>query len=391
MEYEPCVYVHRSRGSKPGNQRNFHERYVSSNCTGEDGALGTSERDGNNGTLLDWDPSEDPLFVILAVYVDDITIAASNLAGVDFAKKAISKAFEIKDLGQARKIIGIELQKLDNGYFLHQQSYLRDILERFSMLEANGISTPMDQGTKLSPRQEGEPAKESSLYRQQIGALLFAGTCTRPDLCVAINICSRYVEDPCQRHYGAVKRIMRYVKHTLDYGLKYVHSSKPLTVSGFCDSDFAGDVLDSKSTSGFVIFVGACPVSWKATKQKAVSTSTVEAEYISACVACKEITWIRALVEEICGSPLPVKPVLRIDNTGARSLAQNDAMSEKTKHIRYTYHFVRECIREGVLDLEHVSTGANCADMMTKPLARVLLERHREAIHVVARPPAKEL
>ena len=364
MEYELCVYVYRSRGGYSGN-------------------LKKDSRGSSTPKPYDFD--RDHMFCILAVYVDDITIAARSEQALAFAKKAISNAFATKDLGEAKKIIGIELQKVPNGLILHQSQYLREVLERFSMHNANGLSCPMDPNSKLCQRAESEEKYDNSLYRQQISALLFASTCTRPDMSVAINICARFVEDPCQRHAGAVKRIMRYAKQSLDHGLKYVHDGKPLTVTAFCDSDFAGDVRDSRSTSGYVVLVNGCVVSWRTTKQKCVSTSTVEAEYISASTACKEVMWITRLMEEILGKTLGECPVMFMDNTGALSLAQNDAMSEKTKHIRYTYHFVRECAKEGIVDLRHVSTHENPADMMTKPLARILLERHCNAINIASK------
>jgi len=121
-------------------------------------------------------------------------------------------------------------------------------------------------------------------------------------------------------------------------------------------------------------------MSWRTTKQKALSTSTVEAEYIAASTACKEVTWIRRLVEEILQGKLKIKPVLYMDNAGAICLGHNDALSEKTKHIRYTYHFVRECIKDNILDLKHIPGTENPADMMTKPLPRILLERHSARI-----------
>jgi hypothetical protein len=138
-------------------------------------------------------------------------------------------------------------------------------------------------------------------------------------------------------------------------------------------------VADSKSTSGFVVFVNGCAVSWKTTKQKSTSTSTVEAEYIAASTCCKEVMWLRWLIEEILGARLP-RPQMWMDNNGARLLAQNDTMSEKTKHIRYSYHFVRECIRDAVLELFHVASHENTADMMTKPLGHVLLDYHRDGV-----------
>jgi hypothetical protein len=251
------------------------------------------------------------------------------------------------------------------------------------MSDANSVSTPFEIGTKLLPRKPDEPAKENTEYRQQIGALLFANTCTRPDMMVAVNICARFVEDPSQKHYGAVKRILRYLKGTQDVGLNYIRdNTSDVTITAYCDSDFSGDVVDSKSTTGYVIKIGHCLVSWRTTKQKCISTSTVEAEYIAACTASKELIWVKRLVEEILGGKLKVKPTLYIDNNGALCLANNDAMSEKTKHIRYTNHFVKECVNSGVFELKHIATQLNHADMMTKPLPRAVFSSHCEALGI---------
>ena len=326
----------------------------------------------------------DPSMVILAVYVDDITIAAKTEAGLTWAKKAISDIFQIKDEGAASKIIGIELKRLDKGLILHQADYLGQVLSRFGLETAKSVTTPMENGGRMRPKEEGEPCMGSSLYRQQIGALLYAATCVRPDLCIAVNICSRFVEEPAERHYMALKRILRYVAGTKDLGLRYVPDGKPLTITGFCDSDFAGDVLDSKSTSGFLVMVNGCPVSWKSTKQKCTATSTVEAEYIACSLACKEVLWLKYLLEEMLGHALDKVPTLFVDNSGAWSLAHNNSITDKLRHIRVGYHFVRECINDGNLELLRIPTDKNPADMMTKPLERMKLKGHVERIHMVS-------
>ena len=332
----------------------------------------------------------DHSLVILAVYVDDITIAAMSEEGLIFAKSSISKIFAIKDEGEASKIIGIEIARIKKGLILHQTEYADSVLTRFGMEECKSVATPMERNFRLVPKESGEPFIGNSLYRQQVGAILYAATCTRPDLCIAVNICSRFVEDPAERHYAALKRILRYLRGTKDLGLRYVSNSKHLCITGYSDSDFAGDVTDSKSTSGFVIEINGCPVSWKSTKQKCVSTSTVEAEYIACSLACKEVIWLRYLTEEILGFSLETTPILFTDNSGAKQLAHNNAISDKLKHIRNSYHFVRECVKDGLLDLQYVPTAANPADMMTKPLDRVKLQGHLERIKMTSAGPAQK-
>lgn len=323
-------------------------------------------------------------FVMLAVYVDDITIAAASKEGLVLAKASIAKIFKIKDEGEASKIIGIEIKRTKSGLILHQNDYLESVLHRFGLQDCNSLSTPMEVGRKFFPRLEGESAMQNSLYRQQVGAILFAATCTRPDLCVAVNVCSRFVEDPCSRHYDGLKRILRYIKGTKDMGIQYTCNGKPLEIVAFCDSDFAGDVQDGKSTSGYAVLVNNCLVSWKTTKQKCVATSTVEAEYVAASTACKEVIWVRNLLEEIMGDPLKQIPSMYIDNNGAMSLAHTLAVSEKTKHIRNKFHFIRECVLDNELDLNRVESKKNSADMLTKPLPAESLKEHMKRVNMLS-------
>jgi hypothetical protein len=142
------------------------------------------------------------------------------------------------------------------------------------------------------------------------------------------------------------------------------------------------DKSDSKSTSGFVVSLGNCVISWYSGKQKAVSTSTVEAEYIAAGAATKEVIWLQYLLTELTGATTLRRPLLLLDNAGAESLAQNEKVSNKTKHIRYTYHFIRDCARSKLVELKHVPGTDNPADMLTKPLASEKFLKFRKAVNV---------
>lgn len=314
-------------------------------------------------------------FIILAVYVDDILIAAASQKALSFAKSSIANIFKIKDEGEARKIIGIELTRQRHGLILHQSEYIEDIIERFNFKNCNPVTIPMDIGNKLVHRKEHERIVTDAEYRQKIGALLFAATCTRPDICIPVNICSRYVNEPTQDHVSSVTKIFRYLKYTPRLGIRYTKDQKNLHLVCFSDADYSNDSSDSKSTSGYVVSLNGKPISWKASKQTLVTTSTVEAEYIAACAACKEVMWLRYLVEEIMGQPLSAAPDLFIDNTGALTVSTNNVLTNKTKHIRCKFHFISDCAKEKVVNLRQVSTHENPADMLTKPLARVKLQK----------------
>src|SRR5450759_3224414 len=169
-------------------------------------------------------------FVILAVYVDDITIAAASETSLAWAKQTIADMFQIKDKGKAKKIIGLEISKQPNGILIHQKDYLNVILKQFGMMNLNGVLTPMEPGIKLLPTAMNELIAMNAQHRHKIGALLFAATCTQPDICVAVNVCSRFVENPTDRHVSAVTKIFRYLKKMTDMGLLYEKGKQASTL-----------------------------------------------------------------------------------------------------------------------------------------------------------------
>jgi hypothetical protein len=364
LEYEPCIYIYRSSYVQ-GSRRMEHVAYP-----------------------LNLTPEEvlkDKLFCILAVYVDDVTIISTSDEGIAFAKRTIANAFMIKDEGMVKKIIGTEFTKVSNGLFLHQEQYATDILARHKLSDCNARKIPMDPHPNAEARRDDEEASNNRDYRKKIGELLYAATCTRPDLCISVNLCARHVESPSSRHDGLVKGILRYLRKSSDCGLFYERAHKPLQLTAYCDSDFAGDKSDSRSTSGYVILLNGCCVSWKTTKQKSTATSTVEAEYMAASLATKEVMWLQELLKEIFNTNGIVTPRLLMDNAGAECLARNDVMSERTKHIRYTYHFIKECVRDKVIELMHVSSAENVADMMTKPLAFDKLDKFKRMAGMITK------
>jgi hypothetical protein len=360
MKHEPCLFVRRSASSK--------------------------KRKLEGG--FSWDQlTEDPELCILGVYVDDITIMSPTMTGVENAKKTISDAFKIKDLGEIAQVIGMEFTKVNDGYLIHQKSKIESILKGQKMEKANHGKIPMEP-TAVSTMtadvtgSEGVTPVDNHWYRSIVGELLYIAICTRPDLSFAVSMCARQVESPDSRHKSAITKILKYCRATSEHGLMYKRSSKEPRLIAHSDSDFAMDKSDSKSTSGFVVSLGNCMISWYSGKQKAVSTSTVEAEYIAAGAATKEVIWLQYLLTELTGATTLRSPLLLLDNAGAESLAQNDKVSNKTKHIRYTYHFIRDCARSKLVELKHVPGVDNPADMMTKPLASEKFLKFRKAVNV---------
>lgn len=171
---------------------------------------------------------------------------------------------------------------------------------------------------------------------------------------------------PTVGQFSAMKRILRYVKGTLDHGLFF--SPGPFTLQAYSDSDWAGDALDRRSTSGFCIFLGNNLVSWSAKKQPTVSCSSTEAEYRALAHTVAELSWLQMLLQDF-SIVLPSLPVVWCDNLGALALATNPVFHARSKHIAIDYHFIRERVAAKQLLLRHISSMDQVADVFTKPLS----------------------
>uniref|UniRef100_A0A2N9GLP2 Gag-Pol polyprotein n=1 Tax=Fagus sylvatica TaxID=28930 RepID=A0A2N9GLP2_FAGSY len=310
-------------------------------------------------------------FIILLLYVDDMLVAGPNKDRITDLKAQLAREFEMKDLGPANKILGMQIYRDRNNrkIWLSQKNYLKKILRRFNMQDCKPIPTPLPINFKLSssmsPSNEAERMEMSRVpYASAVGSLMFAMVCTRPDIAQAVGVVSRYMVNPGKEHWSAVKRILRYVKGTSNVALCYGGSD--FTVRGYVDSDYAGDLDKSKSTSGYVFTLAGGAVSWVSKLQSIVATSTTEAEYVAATQASKEAIWLQMLLEEL--GHKQEKIALFCDSQSALHLAKNPAFHSKTKHIRVQYHFVREKVEEGSVDIQKIHTKDNLADMLTKPI-----------------------
>jgi len=237
------------------------------------------------------------------------------------------------------------------------------------MQECKPVSTPFPMNYKLSsgmcPSNEAERMKMSRVpYASALGSLMYAMICTRPDIAQAVGVVSRFMADPGREHWNAVKRILRYIKGTSDVDLCYGGSE--FIVKGYVDSDFAGDLDKKKSTTGYVFTLAGGAVSWLSKLQTVVALSTTEAEYMAATQACKEAIWIRRLMEEL--GHKQQKIVVYCDSQSALHIARNPAFHSRTKHIGVQYHFVREVVEEGTVDMQKIYTEENLADVMTKAI-----------------------
>jgi histone deacetylase 1/2 len=319
--------------------------------------------------------------IYMLVYVDDIIIASSSDELVNALLKDLEKDFAIKDLGVLHYFLGIEVKRSNDELLLTQERYAKDVLQRVGMEACKPISTPLSSTERLSLH-EGDklgPA-DSTRYRSIVGALQYL-TLTRPDIAFAVNKVCQFLHSPTTVHWAAVKRILRYMKDTLQLGLRFRKSRSNL-VSAFTDADWAGCPDDRRSTGGFAVFFGSNLVSWCARKQATVSRSSTEAEYKAIANATAEIMWVHKLLDEL-GIPHPKAACLWCDNIGAKYLSENPVFHARTKHIEIDYHFVREQVAWKQLDIRFINSADQVADGFTKPLGVRQLHFFRRNLNLV--------
>jgi hypothetical protein len=197
-----------------------------------------------------------------------------------------------------------------------------------------------------------------------------------------VGVASRFMESPSQQHWGMVKQILRYVRGTLSHGCCYKKGTGTPELIGYSDSDHASDESDRKSTSGVVFFLSGSTITWTSQKQKVISMSSCEAEYVAAAAAATQGVWLRNLISDLTGRP-PEKFKLFVDNQSAIALVKNPVHHDRSKHIDIKYHYIRQCYEEGKLDVDHIRTDRQLADILTKALGRTRFVEMRERLGVV--------
>uniref|UniRef100_A0A803Q711 Polyprotein n=1 Tax=Cannabis sativa TaxID=3483 RepID=A0A803Q711_CANSA len=301
----------------------------------------------------------------ILVYVDDIILTGSSPSVLNSLIKDLHAQFSLKDLGTLDYFLGIQVHQLSIGLHLCQKKYITDLLCKAKMDNANPLPTPMTGGEKLSTF-NSDPIADPKQYRSIVGALHYA-VITRPEIAYAVNKVSQYMHNPLDSHFKVVKKILRYLKGTLDYGL-LLKPCLALNIIGFCDADWASDPDDRRSTSGFFIYLGSNLISWSSKKQKTVSPSSTEAEYRSLENATAEVIWLQSLLAEIGFTKLPI-PTIWCDNQSTVLMSANPVLHSRTKHIELDLYFVRERILQQLLHMKHTPAMDQVADILTKALS----------------------
>ena len=328
--------------------------------------------------------------MIAIFYVDDAGIAARDKRDVDKLITSLeSKGFELTREGTFSEFLGIKFtQNPDGTKTLTQKGLIKKIIEATGMENSNPNWTPSST-TALGMDPEGPDMKETWGYSSIIGMLLYLTTNTCPDIALAVSQVARFSHAPKQSHATAVKTIIRYLSRTRDQGM-IVRPAGHLHLDAYVDADFAGlyradpdrAPTSSRSRTGYIVFLGNCPLIWKSQLQTATSLSTQEAEYgaLSACM--RTIIPLRSLLLEVT-SRLTLPHELRTsisctvfeDNAGACALANNQQITNRTKYYLCFWHHFWDNVRRGDIKVVKIDTHNQRADYLTKGLPRKVFEK----------------
>ena len=334
---------------------------------------------------------EEADLTIVAVYVDDLIVIAKTPETIKKIKESLAVRFKMKDLGKLHYCLGISVQHDEEKgcLWMDQRQYFQSLLKRYGLSQAKTATTPADINVKLVKNDGVSKPVNPLNYQSMVGSLLYAAITTRSDIAQAVGAVSKFNSCPTEAHLTAVKRIFRYLNGTIDLCIKYERSADNRLV-GFSDADWAGDLTDRHSTTGNLFMMSGASIDWISKKQPVVALSTTEAEYVALSAATQEAVWLSRLLTDIKAPPkAPI--LIKEDNQGTIAVARNPVFHNRTKHIDIKFHYVREALEDGIIDLTYCPTEQMTADMLIKPLARRQFETFRLQMGLKNMPSIKSI
>lgn len=303
--------------------------------------------------------------IIVAVYVDDFLIFYAREENLLKLKELLHRNFNMKEIGEAASCLGITIRQGENFIEIDQSHYVRQVLERFGMINCKAAVTPSDVNVKLSANMWNE---EISLvgkvpYQEIIGSLLYLSGATRPDIAFATNDLSRFNDKHSEPHWKALKRVLRYLRGTIDMKLRYERQESDMIA--YSDADWGSDADKRRSCTGYVIKMCNGAISWCSQRQSIVALSTTESEYIALSTTVREILWLKQLANE-CDNKNHSTVMVHCDNQSAIDLSGSEAYRPRTKHIDIRFHHIREQVNNKSIKIAYVSTERMIADSLTK-------------------------
>ena len=323
---------------------------------------------------------ENGTFSYVLVWVDDIVVAGATEEAVNEIKSQLNENFKMDDRGDLNWFLGMQILRSHDKITVDQTKYIETVLQEFNMSDFKAVATPGEVNLKLVKSNEGKKLVDPKRYRSLVGSLLFIGKQTRPDILSIVNQLSRFLDKPDESHWKAAKRVLRYLKGTTDLRLTFLKNSS-CDIVGDSDADWSGDLNDRKSTTGYYFkFEGnGGAISWGVKKQATVALSTAEAEYQAMAAAAQEAIYLRALLKDF-GFPMEKATDIGEDNQSCIKMCHNPVMHKRSKHIDTKLHFIRERVENKEIKIHYVPTEEMTADILTKSLPRVKVEKHRTVL-----------
>lgn len=320
--------------------------------------------------------------IVLILYVDDFVIFGKCVDFIEEIIKVLNSHFDLKVLGKTKKLLGVEFVETKSQLYIHQESYISEIFNRYSNFNVPITSLPISKGMVFSksdcPATNPELEEMSGYpYRNVLGCLSFISNRTRPDISYAVNILSQFQSSPGIKHWTALIKLLGYVNKTRDYKLNLTcHNSQIITYS---DADFAANRDDRTSLGGQLVLLNKSPIGWRTFKEKCVSLSTMEAEFVAMTEATKETIWFNRILTECFNRKILkgklIKPILYVDNMATIDFVKSPIENYRSKHIDVKLFFVRDLVYKNLFELKYIKSKDNLADIFTKPMTKTELER----------------
>ncbi|KAM1665198.1 hypothetical protein ACFXTN_040610 [Malus domestica] len=400
-DLEECIYMRQPEGFKEGEGRNLvcklNKSIYGLKQASRQWSLkfhrivkehGFTENPSDNCIYLRFNGSN---FIILVLYVDDILLATNCHSLLDDTKTFLQKHFEMKDMGEATYVLGIEIKRdRRRGLLgLSQKAYIEKMLRRFNMSSCGTTEMPISKGDKLSklqcPQTDLErKAMDDKPYASLVGSLMYAQVCTRPDLAFTISVLGRFQSNAGEAHWNATKRVLRYLQRTKDHMLVYKRIES-LVLEGYSDSDFAGCPDDKKSTTCYVFLMACGAVSWKSVKQGTMAASTMVAEYLSVCETVNQAIWLKNFILGLQVMDSISRPIqIFCDNNAAIFFTKNNKRSNATRNLDIKYLIAREKVMAGLVKVDYLETGSMIADPLNKAVPTIVFKKHVTSMGVLA-------
>lgn len=319
------------------------------------------------------------LIHLIGVYVDDLIQLHNWKESFESMKAHLDKHNKIVHLGSPTLLLGMRINHINKSTItIDLETYTKAAINKYCQGEIYPVHTPQELGLKTLLASPSDTIIKPDDYKMAIGSLMYICSRTRPDISTAVRQASEHLKSPTINSWNLVNRIFRYLFATITHSLTFTKSSD-MQLTGYADADWGSCINTRRSVTGALVFIGGNLIMWKSTKQNTTALSATESEYMSVTDACREVLWIRQLLEELSIFQKDATTIYE-DNNGCIKLANNPLILSRSKHIDIRHHFIRQTITNGKVKLLAIPSAENRSDIMTKAIPRPLFERHVEKL-----------